>query len=229
MAECSLTADHGNAIDIYPMHADSPTDTSLQPPGMICDTDLGITLEAFSSAQSVNLPKPAKSEGSAAGGSAVAFTRMRPNSVSATSSGPSESSVCRLCLLSETEAEEKLIRLRCQCKGSVRFVHKSCAQRWIRVRGDRSECEMCGGAMLAETRFGRCLRTTTSRWRNASYKETVFAFSLLAFLFWLFSYCVYLFSKGISEVLSFNKEAMGKTTFVSRLREDRGILDVPPR
>lgn len=229
MAEFSSPADavskyHGNGINLYSMPADSSTDMSLQPPGLICNTDLGMTLEAYSSAQSVNVPKTAKSEGSAVGGSAVAFTRMRPNSVSVASSAPSESSVCRLCLLSETEAEEKLIRLRCQCKGSVRFVHKSCAKRWIRVRGDRSECEMCGEPMLAETKLGRCFRTTASRWRNASYKETVVAFSLLAFLFWLFAYCIYLFSKGLSEVLSFNKEARGKTTFESRSR-DQGKLD----
>ena len=75
MAECSSPADavpkyHGNPNNIFSMPADSPTDMSLQPPGVICNTDLGMTLEAYSSAQSVDLPKPAKSEGSAAGGSA---------------------------------------------------------------------------------------------------------------------------------------------------------------
>jgi len=128
-----------------------------------------------------------------------------PKSLSSASSLPSETSVCRLCLLTEEEAEESLIRLLCLCKGSVRFIHKSCAKRWINARGNRSDCEMCGGQMITESILERCCRRTSTRLRNASYKETVIAFSLLAFLFWLFSYCIYLFAKGLTDILSFEE------------------------
>jgi len=133
-----------------------------------------------------------------------------PSFGSSASSLPTERSVCRLCLLTQEEAGEKLIRLLCLCKGSVKFVHRSCAQRWIRTRGNRSDCEMCGGQMIAETRLEICCRRIATRWRNASYKETVLAISLLAFLFWLFSYCVYLFTQGLTEVLTLNNKVTSK-------------------
>jgi len=137
---------------------------------------------------------------------------------SAVSTSPSAmvsaASVCRLCLLNEEESEEKLIRLRCLCKGSVRFVHKSCAKRWIQVR-NRAECEMCGGQMISESKVERFRRRIGARFRNAcanaSFKETVLICSLLAFLCWLVCYCVYLFTKGIADgILALSKRAQAR-------------------
>lgn len=185
-----------------PLHAHPPP-----PPPHLASTD-EIPLKDGASTQSVSLPK------TTLGISEVSIRRPRPSSTA--SSGPSESSVCRLCLLNEQEAEEKLTRLQCSCKGSVKFIHKSCAKRWMRVRGDRPECEMCGGKMITETFLERFLRRTTTRCHNATYKETVVAFSLLAFIFWLFSYCIYLFTKGVIEALMLRDEIMPKDSATER-------------
>lgn len=47
---------------------------------------------------------------------------------------------CRICR--DDESEEKLIHTQCSCKGSMRFVHQSCQQEWIRSSGQRT-CGVC--------------------------------------------------------------------------------------
>jgi len=201
-----------------PSETSSPCQATAIPP--VDDAEIPLA-EMFSS-QSVSVPKSTKTHASGDGGSAVIFPR--PHTISVSNSAlPSESSVCRLCLLNQEEANEALVRLHCQCKGSIRFVHKSCARRWTNIRGGRAECENCGQPMLAETRIGRCFRRVTLRWRNASYKETVVAFSLVAFIFWLFSYCIYLFTKGILEVVNFHKVRSERRNYDPPLLINDGI------
>jgi hypothetical protein len=46
---------------------------------------------------------------------------------------------CRICL---SEENEKDIVSPCDCKGSVKYVHKECLQKWVDVKGSL-KCDIC--------------------------------------------------------------------------------------
>lgn len=58
-----------------------------------------------------------------------------------------EENCCRVCCGPETEREPLFFP--CKCKGSIKFVHQNCLERWLRTRGARN-CELCGFAFQFE-------------------------------------------------------------------------------
>ena len=49
---------------------------------------------------------------------------------------------CRICLDSSEENDNKLLSI-CECKGSIKYIHKECAMKWIKERNGNTRCELC--------------------------------------------------------------------------------------
>ena len=49
---------------------------------------------------------------------------------------------CRICLDSNEEDDNKLISI-CNCKGSLEYIHRDCAIKWIKERNGNYTCELC--------------------------------------------------------------------------------------
>jgi hypothetical protein len=55
---------------------------------------------------------------------------------------------CRICQLTEIEADEPLKTVPCNCKGSLQFAHESCVKKWTKIQRS-NKCEICKGALTA--------------------------------------------------------------------------------
>ncbi|XP_070772409.1 E3 ubiquitin-protein ligase MARCHF8 isoform X2 [Enoplosus armatus] len=73
-----------------------------------------------------------------------------PCSFSRTSVSPSSQDICRICHC-EGDDESPLITP-CHCTGSLRFVHQSCLQQWIKSSDTRC-CELCKYEFIMETKL----------------------------------------------------------------------------
>ncbi|KAL6101865.1 marchf8 [Pungitius sinensis] len=73
-----------------------------------------------------------------------------PCSFSRTSVSPSSQDICRICHC-EGDEESPLITP-CHCTGSLRFVHQSCLQQWIKSSDTRC-CELCKYEFIMETKL----------------------------------------------------------------------------
>ncbi|XP_057705247.1 E3 ubiquitin-protein ligase MARCH8 isoform X12 [Corythoichthys intestinalis] len=73
-----------------------------------------------------------------------------PSSFSRTSVSPSSQDICRICHC-EGDEESPLITP-CHCMGSLRFVHQSCLQQWIKSSDTRC-CELCKYEFIMETKL----------------------------------------------------------------------------
>ncbi|XP_061601691.1 E3 ubiquitin-protein ligase MARCH8 isoform X5 [Cololabis saira] len=73
-----------------------------------------------------------------------------PSSFSRTSVSPSSQDICRICHC-EGDEESPLITP-CHCTGSLRFVHQSCLQQWIKSSDTRC-CELCKYEFIMETKL----------------------------------------------------------------------------
>uniref|UniRef100_A0A3Q3WG65 RING-type E3 ubiquitin transferase n=1 Tax=Mola mola TaxID=94237 RepID=A0A3Q3WG65_MOLML len=73
-----------------------------------------------------------------------------PCSFSRTSVSPSSQDICRICHCEEDD-ESPLITP-CHCTGSLRFVHQSCLQQWIKSSDTRC-CELCKYEFIMETKL----------------------------------------------------------------------------
>ncbi|KAM9809813.1 E3 ubiquitin-protein ligase MARCH8 isoform X4 [Syngnathus typhle] len=73
-----------------------------------------------------------------------------PCSLSRTSVSPSSQDICRICHC-EGDDESPLITP-CHCTGSLRFVHQSCLQQWIKSSDTRC-CELCKYEFIMETKL----------------------------------------------------------------------------
>ncbi|XP_072533987.1 E3 ubiquitin-protein ligase MARCHF8 isoform X1 [Salminus brasiliensis] len=73
-----------------------------------------------------------------------------PCSFSRTSVTPSNQDICRICHC-EGDDESPLITP-CHCTGSLRFVHQSCLQQWIKSSDTRC-CELCKFEFIMETKL----------------------------------------------------------------------------
>ncbi|CAL8298685.1 unnamed protein product [Merluccius merluccius] len=73
-----------------------------------------------------------------------------PCSFSRTSVTPSNQDICRICHC-EGDEESPLITP-CHCTGSLRFVHQSCLQQWIKSSDTRC-CELCKYEFIMETKL----------------------------------------------------------------------------
>ena len=49
---------------------------------------------------------------------------------------------CRICLDSSDENDNKLLSI-CECNGSMKYIHKECALKWIKERNGNTTCELC--------------------------------------------------------------------------------------
>jgi E3 ubiquitin-protein ligase DOA10 len=49
---------------------------------------------------------------------------------------------CRICLDSCEEEDNKLLNI-CECKGSIKYIHKECVMKWIKERNGNTRCELC--------------------------------------------------------------------------------------
>eukprot|EP00933_Yihiella_yeosuensis_P066535 TRINITY_DN7084_c1_g1_i3.p1 TRINITY_DN7084_c1_g1~~TRINITY_DN7084_c1_g1_i3.p1 ORF type:complete len:305 (+),score=37.28 TRINITY_DN7084_c1_g1_i3:149-1063(+) len=82
---------------------------------------------------------------------------------------PSSASSCRVCHLSPAQAEDEPLIEPCVCTGSVRFIHRSCLDRWRHQNLGSSvanvlRCELCSFAYAYEFRRARpmeAMRTLT--------------------------------------------------------------------
>ncbi|XP_060943092.1 E3 ubiquitin-protein ligase MARCH8 isoform X1 [Limanda limanda] len=73
-----------------------------------------------------------------------------PCSFSRTSVSPSSQDICRICHC-EGDEDSPLITP-CHCTGSLRFVHQSCLQQWIKSSDTRC-CELCKYEFIMETKL----------------------------------------------------------------------------
>ncbi|XP_036402111.1 E3 ubiquitin-protein ligase MARCH8 isoform X3 [Megalops cyprinoides] len=73
-----------------------------------------------------------------------------PCSFSRTSVTPSNQDICRICHC-EGDEDSPLITP-CHCTGSLRFVHQSCLQQWIKSSDTRC-CELCKYEFIMETKL----------------------------------------------------------------------------
>ncbi|XP_064418581.1 E3 ubiquitin-protein ligase MARCH8 isoform X1 [Latimeria chalumnae] len=73
-----------------------------------------------------------------------------PHSFSRTSVTPSNQDICRICHC-EGDDECPLITP-CHCTGSLRFVHQTCLQQWIKSSDTRC-CELCKYEFIMETKL----------------------------------------------------------------------------
>ncbi|XP_065153249.1 E3 ubiquitin-protein ligase MARCHF8 isoform X1 [Paramisgurnus dabryanus] len=73
-----------------------------------------------------------------------------PYSFPRTSVTPSNQDICRICHC-EGDEESPLITP-CHCTGSLRFVHQSCLQQWIKSSDTRC-CELCKYDFIMETKL----------------------------------------------------------------------------
>ncbi|CAL8367963.1 unnamed protein product [Gadus morhua 'NCC'] len=73
-----------------------------------------------------------------------------PCSFSRTSVTPSNQDICRICHC-EGDEESPLITP-CHCTGSLRYVHQSCLQQWIKSSDTRC-CELCKYEFIMETKL----------------------------------------------------------------------------
>uniref|UniRef100_G3NY65 RING-type E3 ubiquitin transferase n=1 Tax=Gasterosteus aculeatus aculeatus TaxID=481459 RepID=G3NY65_GASAC len=81
-----------------------------------------------------------------------------PCSFSRTSVSPSSQDICRICHC-EGDEESPLITP-CHCTGSLRFVHQSCLQQWIKSSDTRC-CELCKYEFIMETK----LKPLRKKWK----------------------------------------------------------------
>ena len=49
---------------------------------------------------------------------------------------------CRICLESTEEENNKLLSI-CECKGTMKYIHKECVLKWIKERKGDCTCELC--------------------------------------------------------------------------------------
>lgn len=56
---------------------------------------------------------------------------------------------CRICLSGNFTKKNPLI-VPCNCKGSIRYTHSDCIEKWIEIKQDVI-CELCKGCMEVET------------------------------------------------------------------------------
>jgi len=49
---------------------------------------------------------------------------------------------CRICLDSSEEEDNKLLSI-CECKGSIKYIHRKCVMKWIKERNGNTRCELC--------------------------------------------------------------------------------------
>lgn len=88
--------------------------------------------------------------------------RMFPSSAESTPAGASggmqdtfPESCCRICLLTEAEADQLgALFAPCRCTGTMRFVHEHCLERWRAMATNRHSYYRCD-ACLYEYRIGR--------------------------------------------------------------------------
>ncbi|XP_041921042.1 E3 ubiquitin-protein ligase MARCH8 isoform X1 [Alosa sapidissima] len=73
-----------------------------------------------------------------------------PSTFSRTSVTPSSQDICRICHC-EGDEESPLITP-CHCTGSLRFVHQTCLQQWIKSSDTRC-CELCKYEFIMETKL----------------------------------------------------------------------------
>uniref|UniRef100_A0A8C9TXH2 RING-type E3 ubiquitin transferase n=1 Tax=Scleropages formosus TaxID=113540 RepID=A0A8C9TXH2_SCLFO len=73
-----------------------------------------------------------------------------PCSFTRTSVTPSNQDICRICHC-EGDEDSPLITP-CHCTGSLRFVHQSCLQQWIKSSDTRC-CELCKFQFIMETKL----------------------------------------------------------------------------
>uniref|UniRef100_A0A8C4R8K1 RING-type E3 ubiquitin transferase n=1 Tax=Eptatretus burgeri TaxID=7764 RepID=A0A8C4R8K1_EPTBU len=71
-------------------------------------------------------------------------------SVSSPSVCPSAQDICRICHCEGDE--ENVLIMPCHCTGSLRFVHQSCLQQWIKSSDTRC-CELCKYDFIMESKM----------------------------------------------------------------------------
>ncbi|KAK3699903.1 hypothetical protein QZH41_016561, partial [Actinostola sp. cb2023] len=81
----------------------------------------------------VDMPKPTKKQ-----------------SISCVSVASSNMEICRICHC-EAEPDQPLISP-CNCAGSLRYVHQSCLQKWIKS-SDTKKCELCYYEFVMEAKM----------------------------------------------------------------------------
>ena len=62
-----------------------------------------------------------------------------------------EGDLCRICQMGEDSPGNPLIQP-CHCTGSLRYVHQSCLQQWIKSSDTRC-CELCKYEFIMETKL----------------------------------------------------------------------------
>ncbi len=48
--------------------------------------------------------------------------------------------VCRFCYLDENQKD---LIVPCKCRGTIKYVHQSCLERWINISDRNSKCQIC--------------------------------------------------------------------------------------
>lgn len=77
-------------------------------------------------------------------------TQTQKQSISCASVASSNVEICRICHC-ESEPDQPLISP-CHCSGSLRYVHQSCLQKWIKS-SDTKKCELCYYEFVMEAKM----------------------------------------------------------------------------